>query len=131
MSGIVASKTGFYLVYILLFTATFFYGIKFTHSEAQLNSQINEIEDSVVVNRVIKCFSDEEFGVVDNAKVSEENLRKCLGGKYNLAVKLIKQIGETEAFSIGKLGEHRHIVRSVIVENSVARLEVDYSKNAA
>jgi|SRR3989344_3404139 len=132
MAGIVAGKMGFYIGYILLFTAAFFYGLKFVHSEVQLDFKINDIEDSVVINRMIRCFSeDNEFGVFDNAKVSDGRLKKCFGRKYNFAVKLDRQIGESKRLSMGNLQEPRHVVRYVIVDNSATRLEVDYSKNAA
>ena len=138
MAGVIASKTGYYLLYVFLFTVAVVYVASFTQPERDYVFKLGDVEDGVVANRVIRCFSEENnFGVIDVAKFDINTLKKCFGeSKYNLRIKLNRKKGQIiEPLEMGNLDEVRIIRRYVLMDEGgkygAVRLEIGYNKNAA
>jgi hypothetical protein len=131
MAGIVVDKMGFWVCWFIILIIGTLAVKAFVFVEGEFDFKLEKVEDSVVVNRVVKCFSEEEFGMIDETKFNEASLRKCMGSKYNLKVDLRKLRGRDRHLEFGELGEFREINRYVIVDGGGARLEVGYSENVA
>lgn len=138
MSGIIASKTPYYLVYVLLFTVGLIYVSKFTQVEAQYVVKLDDLKESVIVNRVVKCLSEENrFGVMDEANFDVATLSGCFGDvERGFRVKLVRKeaSGGTPLFvEVGNTDQLTKVKRYVLVETNgglrPARLEMEYNKN--
>ncbi len=133
MGGILGSKLGFYIFYILLFTIGIVQVARLINIEGEYIFKIADAEDRVVVYRIIKCASENNrFGIIDESKFDEEILKNCLGGKYSFSTSLKKSEGLNKRVEAGSLEKDvRDIARYVIVNGKGAKLEVRYSKNVA
>lgn len=121
---------GFIIGYIFLLAITVGFAASFISFEDKFLVKLEEIEDSVVANRVVKCFSkDSDFGVVDITKINGEVLSKCMGEKYLLNVKLRKIDGDNVFIENFNLRKSRIVNRYVVADGKTAKLEVDYSKD--
>jgi hypothetical protein len=138
MSGIIASKTPYYIVYILLFTVGLIYVSKFTQVEAQYVVKLEDLKESVIVSRVVKCLSEESrFGVMDEAKFDAKTLRGCFGDvERGFKVQLVKKEasgGTSLMIETGNIDKLTGVKRYVLVETNkglrAARLELGYNKN--
>jgi len=124
--GILAEKTGYFFVYIILFgfAALYFFSILGVSNSVEFNTE--SIEDSVVATRVLNCFSDDNF-LLDKSKMNVVDLRNCFGNdKYFLEIKLddkdVKNIP-------GELHFPRKIKRYVKLKNNEKGiLEIKYVK---
>jgi len=138
MSGIIASKTPYYLVYVLLFTVGLIYVSKFTQVEAKYVVKLEDLKESVIVNRVVKCLSEENrFGVMDEANFDVATLSGCFGDvEKGFKVKLVKKEasgGTPLMIETGNIDALTGVKRYVLVETNeglrAARLEVEYNQN--
>jgi|SRR3989344_1498210 len=130
MSGVVGHKSGFLIAYIFIFSFGAVITAGFIKTENVYDLKLDSAEDSVVANRIIKCFSKEDnFGIIDETKFSKDILTRCMGDKYGLDVKLRKLEGKNNAVEIGATGEMRTVSRYVLVDGKGAKLEVGYTKN--
>lgn len=130
MSGVVGHKSGFLIAYIFIFSFGAVLTASYIKTENLYDVKLDSVEDSVVINRVIKCFSEKgNFGIIDEMRFSKDVLLGCMGDKYGLDVKLRKLEGKNNAVEIGALGEMRTVSRYVLVDGKGAKLEVGYTKN--
>ena len=129
---ILASKTGFYIAYILLFTLAVGYSIKFIQQGEINKESLFRIEDNVIINRVIGCLSTNNFGEFDESKINEVELRKCLKSNvYNFFIRIETgkklydvNLGEVVIFD-------REVKRFVLLNKEEGILTVRYNKNVA
>ncbi len=127
----IMQHVGFIIGYIILLGIAVGIATKFISIDDDFSVKLEDAEDSVVANRVVRCFSKEgEFGVVDVSKMSDEALRNwnCMGDKYLLNIKLVRMEGDDIKIETGSLGQARVVNRYVIVDGKAAKLEVDYSE---
>ena len=133
-SGTPASKSGFYLLFLVIFTFSIGYAgyaiVKSTDSENIVD--FSELEKSVVINRVISCLSTENFGEIDKNKFNEPYLMNCLNNNnFNILI-LLDDGWNNEIVSLGLPDNNANSVRRyVLVDGEKTRLLVGYSKNAA
>ncbi len=129
---ILASKTGFYIAYILLFTLAVGYSIKFIQQGEINKESLFRIEDNVIISRVIGCLSTNNFGEIDESKINEVELRKCLKSNvYNFFIRIETgkklydvNLGEVVIFD-------REVKRFVLLNKEEGILTVRYNKNVA
>ena len=127
---ILASKTGFYIAYILLFTLAVGYSIKFIQQGEINKESLFRIEDNVIISRVIGCLSTNNFGEIDESKINEVELRKCLKSNvYNFFIRIETgkklydvNLGEVVIFD-------REVKRFVLLNKEEGILTVRYNKN--
>jgi len=126
---ILAGKGIFYIVFLFLFFFTTAYAIKFVESGEIKILEFEKIEDSVIINRVIACISeDDNFGEIDRSKV--ENLDACFGdSEYSFSVYVTSE--EEISYSVGYVENPRMVSRIVSYNDQIAKLTVGYNKNAA
>lgn len=118
---------GFIIGYIFLVALAFGLAAITSPVENKFLVKLDYIEDSVVVNRVVRCFSDErEFGIVDTAKVNEETLVNCMGDKYLFDIRLTRSEGSDIRVETGNPGQVRVVKRYVVLDGKPAKLEVNY-----
>ncbi|MBI2507937.1 hypothetical protein HYV89_03210 [Candidatus Woesearchaeota archaeon] len=130
MSGVIGHKSGFLIAYIFIFSFGAVITAGFIKTENIYDIKLDSAEDSVVANRVIKCFSEKDnFGILDEEKFSKDELTRCMGDKYGLDVNLRKLEGKSNAVEIGAIGEMRTVSRYVLADGKGAKLEVGYTKN--
>ena len=118
------------IIYAVLFAFAFFYGASFLKtSNVEFNT--DEIEDSIIVTRVINCFSNNKY--FDENKMNSNELRKCFDSdKYFLEIELKKMNGDNKLPLTnvpGELHDYRIVKRYVNLENGNAILEINYVKN--
>ena len=125
----VANETVFNIIFILLFTGALLYSVNFIENREVRRVDFNELEDSIVINRVVSCISGDVFGELDMNKFTEAELRKCLVNEdYDFSMELTGKnpikIGDqswSKDFRISK--------RYVLVDGEGAKLKVGYRKN--
>jgi len=123
-----AQHMGYMIGYIILLGMAVGFTANFISLEDKFLVKLDHVEDSVVANRVVRCFSDEkEFGVINTAKLNDETLERCLGDKYLLNIKLTRTEGEDIRIETGTLGQARVVNRYVVADGKAAKLEVGYS----
>ena len=123
-----AQHMGYVIGYIILLGMAVGFTANFISLEDKFLVKLDHVEDSVVANRVVRCFSDEkEFGVINTAKLNDETLERCLGDKYLLNIKLTRTEGEDIRIETGTLGQARVVNRYVVADGKAAKLEVGYS----
>ena len=138
MAGVIASKsTGFIVWYIILIGVATLMVASSINVEGQYNIRLDNVEDGVVINKVVRCFSEEgNFGVIDPTKFHEssylEILDKCFGNKYNFDLELKRLEGENVNLEFGEQGTMTEVSRYVLINeadkgNKGARLEVRYN----
>jgi hypothetical protein len=129
--NLIASKMGFYIVFVLLFTLAIGYSLKFIEGREINKIDFLELEDSVVMNRVVNCLSKGSFGDIDSLKFDGYYLRNCLSNdNYGFLIELNGE--EDLVYGLGELSSNsRYVERFVIYEGKEARLKVRYSKNVA
>mgnify|MGYP001581414680 FL=1 len=104
----IMQHVGFIIGYIILLGIAVGIATKFISIDDDFSVKLEDAEDSVVANRVVRCFSKEgEFGVVDVSKMSDEALRNwnCMGDKYLLNIKLVRMEGDDIKIETGSLGQ--------------------------
>ncbi|MBS3151412.1 hypothetical protein J4443_03485 [Candidatus Woesearchaeota archaeon] len=129
----IMQNIGFIIGYIFLLAIAIGFAAKFISIEDKFLVKLDNAEDSVVANRVVRCFSKEgDFGVMDASKINGENgaeiLRRCMGDKYAFNVKLARSEGNDVRIETDNLEQKRVVSRYVVVDDKEARLEVGYSK---
>jgi hypothetical protein len=124
-----ASKTGFYILFILLFVFAVGYSVSFIERGEIEARDLIEIEKSVIANRVVSCLSGNYFGEIDLEKYNLDGLRNCLkNDNYGFLIKLT----ENEDVVFGDLNFRAEKSRRyVLIEGEKSILEVTYSKNVA
>ena len=128
MAGIIASKTGFYLVYIFVFVVAVVLVANYSNVENKFDFNLDFVKDSVVINRVVKCLSEEnKFGEINEAKLTQDNLKQCFGDRYSFIIELKKLDGLDKDFELGKTNELKQVKRYVLVDKKSAVLEVGYN----
>lgn len=124
----VSQHVGFIIGYIFLLAITVGFAASFLSVEDKFSTKLDLVEDSVVADRVVKCFSEDgKFGVVNISKFNDEILSKCMGDKYLLNVKLSRLEGGDLIIENYNLRQSRVAHRYVVVEGKAAKLEVSYS----
>ena len=119
---------GFVIGYIILLGIAVGFTANFISLEDKFLVKLDHVEDSVVANRVVRCFSEEkEFGVINTAKLNDETLEKCLGDKYLLNIKLTRTEGDNIRIETGTLGQAKVVNRYVVADGKAAKLEVGYT----
>ncbi|MBU2639189.1 MAG: hypothetical protein KKG75_00610 [Nanoarchaeota archaeon] len=125
-----ASKSGFYIIFLILFTFAVLYSVKFIEDKEVRRVDFFQLEDSVVINRVISCVSNDNFGEIDVNKFNEIELRKCLTNTNFNFIIMLDTVDDQKIVSIGDVGlDYRSIGRYVLVDNKKARIRAGYSKN--
>ena len=129
----ISEHIGYVIGYIILLTMSVLFAANFASVEGKFLVKMDNAENSVVADRIVKCFSrDGDFGVVDTSKFNDKNgnevLRKCMGEKYAFSIKLGME-GNSVLIEGGKLGQTRLVNRYVVVDGKPGKLEVSYSKN--
>jgi len=128
MSGMIASKTGFYLMYIFIFVVGITIVANYTNVESKFDSNLEIVQDSVVAERTVKCLSKEnEFGEIDESKLTEDSLRNCFGERYSFIIKLKKFDGIDKQLTVGNSNQLKQAKRYVLVDGKSAVLEVGYN----
>lgn len=130
MTSIVADKTLFWIWWfvIIIFGSLFVKG--FVLSETKYDLRLDNIESSVVANRAVKCFSEENnFGVIDKTKTNNDRLEKCFGGRYDMKIDFSVLSSENiPNVEIGNVnGEMKTANRFVIIDGKGAMMEVSYN----
>ncbi|MEK6856434.1 MAG: hypothetical protein AABX49_00305 [Nanoarchaeota archaeon] len=124
----ISQHIGFIIAYIFLLVIAVGFAASFISVENKFSAKLDYVEDMVVVNRVVRCVSeDKEFGVISISKFSDETLSKCMGDKYLLNVKLYRLEGENLIIENYNLRPSRVVNRYVVVEGKAAKLEVSYN----
>tara|TARA_Y100000034_G_C6867719_1_gene395676 strand:- start:589 stop:1002 length:414 start_codon:yes stop_codon:yes gene_type:complete len=131
--SVLASRTGRYLVFIILFSLSVGFSLKFIERGEFTEVDFLEVEKSVIANRVISCISGDSFGEIDENKFNEAEIRRCFDdNKFNLH--LVLDTGRSgltpPSVSLGDALEGEFTGRLVLVNGEKARLGVRY-KNAA
>ncbi len=133
--GDVASKAAFYIMYLLLFTLTVGYALRFVEGNEVRQIDFMDLEKSVLINRALSCLSNGNFGEIDRNKFNEEVMSKCLNSnRFSFLIILDEgQIGESDSVSLGGSvgGDSIGVSRMVLVDGNNARLNLYYKKNAA
>ena len=130
--AVLASKTGFYIVFLILFTLAVGYSLKFIEGGEVRRVDFLDLEKSVIANRVLSCLSKENFGDIDDVKLLDTNgLRNCLDNDiYNIFIILNKDGDAGGTASLGTISfDAVQENRFVVVDGEKARLEVWFSKN--
>lgn len=128
---ILASKTGFYIAYILLFTLAVGYSVKFIQQGEINKESLFRIEDNVIINRVISCLSSNNFGELDESKINEAELRKCLKSNvYNFFIRIEtgKKLYDVNLGDVGVFN-NREVKRFILLNKEEGILTVRYNKN--
>lgn len=121
--------TGFILGYILLLGIAVGFTLGFISVEDKFVDKLDYIEDSVVANRVVRCFSEEdEFGVIDISKFNNEILENCMDEKYLFIIKLVRAENGNIDLETGTIKQERVANRYVVVDGKPAKLEIGYDK---
>ena len=133
MAADVASKLGFYLVYVFIFSIGLMFAIGFSSIEGKFIIKNQNVETSVVIDAIVKCFSEERrFGEIDESNfIDSTSLKDCAGTRNSFDIKLIKTDGQNKRVKFGELGIVQADTRYVLVDRRPARLEVSYTKNGA
>src|SRR3989344_6834599 len=128
MAGIIASKTGFYLVYIFVFVIAVVLVANYSNVENKCDFNLDSVKDSGVINRVVKCLSEEnKFGEINEAKLTQDNLKQCFGDRYSFIIELKKLDGLDKDLELGKVSELKQVKRYVLVDKKSAVLEIGYN----
>ena len=92
----------------------------------------SDLEKSVIINRVISCLSNGNFGEIDKDKFNEVNLKGCLNNdKFNILI-LLDDGWNNEIVSLGIPDANADSIRRyVLIDGEKTRLLVGYSKNVA
>ncbi len=134
-SGAPASKSGFYLLYLVIFAFSIGYATYSVIGSANEENKIvdfTNLEKSVVINRVMGCLSNGNFGEIDKDKFNEDYLRSCLNNNgFNILI-LLDDGWNNEIVSLGVPDSNADSIRRyVLVDGEKTRLLVGYSKNVA
>jgi hypothetical protein len=121
--GNIGARGPYWFFFILLFALWILFLAGQTKPKSVVDVNLNNIRESVVVNRVIVCLSGEEFGVIEISKVNQETIDNCLSN-YNVEIKLESVDGFLFDSLQGKLQASRY----VLVNNKPARLDVRYQE---
>ena len=71
-------ELGFFAAYIFILFLAVGYSFGFIGQEELRGEEFFEdLEKSVITNRVISCLSGENFGEIDENKVNEDELKNC------------------------------------------------------
>ncbi len=125
----ISQHIGFIIGYIILLGIAVGFAANFISVDDKFSAKLDNAEDSVVANRVIRCFSKEgDFGVIDISTFNDEILGKCMGDKYLLNVKLSRIEGEDMIIENYNLRQARVVNRYVVADGKGAKLEVSYSR---
>lgn len=125
----ISQHIGFIIGYIILLGLAIGVAANFVSIDDKFSVKLDNIEDSVVANRVVRCFSIEgDFGVIDLSKVNDETLVDCMGDKYLLNVKLSRMEGDDVIIENYNLRQTRVVSRYVVADGKAAKLEVGYSR---
>src|SRR3989338_11553255 len=88
-SGIIASKSGFYILFLIMFAFSVTYAVKYVADNEIRIVDFSDLEKSVIINRVISCLSNGNFGEINKDKFNEDYLRGCLNNdKFNAVINL-------------------------------------------
>ena len=129
--SILASKFGFYIVFILLFSLSLVYALKLIERTELTDVKFDEIEKKVMVNRVISCLSGDNFGEIDINKFNEFEVRKCFpNNDFNLRVLLDNGV-DPKRIVLGDITQGKSTGRFVLVDGERARLGVSYLKDVS
>jgi len=131
--GILAEKTGYVIVWTILFAfaALYFFNILGMSSSVAFNTE--SIEDSIVATRVLNCFSDDNY-FFDADKMTNVEFRDCFSNaKYILEIELDKKESENKIFEpSGNVGGiTREVRRYVKLKNGEEGiLKITYRKKS-
>jgi len=131
-SGIIASKSGFYILFLIIFAFSVTYAVTYVADNEIRIVDFSDLEKSVIINRVISCLSNGNFGEIDKDKFNEVNLKGCLNNdKFNILI-LLDDGWNNEIVSLGIPDANADSIRRyVLVDGEKTRLLVGYSKNVA
>ena len=131
-SGMLSSKMGFYIFYLILFTLAIGYSTALIERGEVRRVDFIELEKSVIANRIVSCLSNGIFGEVDESKFNELELRKCLDNNlYSFRITLEKENGPPPV-SLGRINVNSQgALRFVLVNGEKAKLRVVFSKDVS
>lgn len=127
--GIIAEKTGFYIIYIFLFFFAVLYAAYNLHYQLSFKLDTSEIDDSIVANKVLSCFCNEKLGELSSEKLdlyknSPNEFLKCYPAKkYGIIVYIDKELILDFSEGFEKL---REVKRYVLVDGNGKIFKINY-----
>lgn len=133
-NGDLGSRGPYYVIVFILVAIAILFAASYVKANPIVDVNSERVEESIVVNRVINCLSEDgEFGIIDEGRINEGNLRECYG-KYDLHVTLFKDYEISDSVMTTNVGEFalsKEKRRYVLVDGEGATLVIKYKEKNA